>query len=92
MDLKEAADRAREYVVELFASEQIMNVGLEEVEFDVPEATWKITISFTRAWQQQGDLGAKLGLKAVRSCKVVFLDNDGQVKSVKDRVLPTVSS
>lgn len=89
MDLQEAVDQAREYVVELFAHEQIVNVGLEEAEFDLPEAVWKITLSFTRSWQQQGDLGAKLGLEQARSCKVVLLDNEGQIKSVKDRVLPT---
>ena len=92
MDLKEAAESAREYVSDLFASEEITNIGLEEVEFDEMAAVWKITLSFSRPWQRQGNLGANLGLKAVRSCKVIHIDGDGHVKSVKDRVLPAIAN
>ena len=92
MDLKEAAQTAREYLGDLFASEEIVNMGLEEVEFDEMAAVWKITLSFSRPWQRQGNLGASLGLKTVRSCKVVHIDSEGHVKSVKDRVLPSVAN
>ena len=34
LDMKEAAGLAKGYIAELFAPEEITNVGLEEVEFD----------------------------------------------------------
>ena len=33
MDVKEAAQTARKYVTDVFADDEISNVGLEEVEF-----------------------------------------------------------
>ena len=34
MDVKEAVQVAKNYVIELFAEEGIVDVGLEEVDFD----------------------------------------------------------
>ena len=93
MDVKEAVQAARTHISDLFDGEGITNIGLEEVEFDLREEAWKITIGFSRAWEQQGDLGARLGLKAARSYKVVHIDNDsGAVRSVRDRVLPAIAN
>ncbi len=90
MDVKEAVQVAREYVADLFDSEKISNVGLEEVAFDDAEGLWEITVGFSRPWERQGALGMDLGLKAQRAYKVVCISNSsGTVKSVKDRVLPT---
>ena len=49
MDVKEAAQAAKEYVLDLFSDEIIGGVSLEEVEFDdgYPKR-WKITVSFIR--------------------------------------------
>ena len=46
MDVKEASQTAKAYVAELFAGEQIMNLGLEEAEFEILSNTWRITIGF----------------------------------------------
>lgn len=35
MEVKEVTKTAREYVAEVFADEQIANLGLEEVVYDV---------------------------------------------------------
>ena len=89
MDVKEAVQSARLHIVDVFSAEEITNVGLEEVEFDQVENVWKVTIGFTRPWERQGALGVSLGLKTVRSYKVVRIANgDGTIKSVMDRVLP----
>ena len=60
MDVKEAVRTAREYVVDLFQDENIINVGLEEVVFEEVSAVWKITIGFSQA----------LGSERSSSCRV----------------------
>ncbi len=89
MDVKEASQTAKAYVVELFAEEQIMNIGLEEAEFDRSSNTWKITIGFSRPWDQKNVLSAALGEgRPARSYKVMRINNEsGDVESLKDRLL-----
>ena len=89
MDVKEAARTAKEYVADLYAGEEITNVGLEEVEFDDLSNDWKITIGFSRPWDRKTNLAAALegGIPA-RSYKVVCIDDgDGHIVSLKDRLL-----
>ena len=50
MDVMEATQTAKRYIVELFTGEQIANVGLEEVEFDDTRDEWSVTIGFSRPW------------------------------------------
>jgi hypothetical protein len=85
MDVKEAVRIAKAYIVDLFASEQIKNLGLEEVEFDEHKGVWFVTIGFARPWENAGFL-ASAGLAEPRSYKVLRISNeDGRVISVKDR-------
>ena len=53
MHVKDAARMAKTYLTDLFADEQIMNVGLEEIEFDGMTNVWRITIGFSRPWDQK---------------------------------------
>ena len=91
MDVKEAVQKAKEYLADLFEGEEIEYVGLEEVEFDDEAEQWKITIGFSRPWDRPKSLSAALledPLK--RSFKVVRInDIDCRVISIKERVLPT---
>lgn len=90
MDVKRAAKTAKEYVVDLFADEQIDHVGLEEVKFDHGSDVWEITIGFSRPWDR-GPLQFAPD-PAQRSYKVVRIsDADGQVISVVHRALTTAS-
>ena len=89
MHVKDAVRMAKTYVTDLFADEQIMNVGLEEIEFDGMTNVWRITIGFSRPWDQKKNLTAALveGHQR-RSYKVLLLDNiSGEVHSVTDRLL-----
>lgn len=90
MDVKEAVAAAKQYVAELFAQEGIINLGLEEVEFDDQAGEWRVTVGFSRPW----DLVTGLAVLATppgqinprRSYKVVRIsDATGAVISVKDR-------
>jgi len=80
MNVKEAVEVAKKQILDLFAEEGISNVGLEELEYDEPQATWLITIGFLRPW----DHGV-CGKDSRRSYKIVNIGDDGQVRSVKNR-------
>ena len=87
MDVKEAAKIAKEYVADLFADEGIANVGLEEIQR--VGGFWKVTVGFSRPWDQSGLATITYGEKGLRrSYKVLQIDaNNGHVESVKDRIL-----
>lgn len=83
MDVKEAVDLAKQHVADLFAKEGLVNLGLEEVEYDDARELWRITVGFSRAWDQQGV--ALLVGPAKRTYKVVIIDKAGKAVSVKNR-------
>ena len=66
MDVKEATHIARDYITDVFADEEITQLGLEEVVQDQDTKEWRITIGFVRPWDKQGALGLRMGLKAPR--------------------------
>ena len=89
MDVRDAVKSAKQHLLELFNSEPISYVGLEEVEFDDETQEWIITISFARLWETT-PLPTALGGPPPkdRDFKVFRIsDNDGRVKSIKDRIL-----
>ena len=87
MDVKEAVQTAKEYLRELFDDEQISDVGLEEVEFDVSDK-WKITIGFSRYWNKNNLPAVLSAAGTPRSYKVVCINNkNGRVESLTDRQL-----
>ena len=87
MDMKTAAQAAKDYVSDLYGVEAITNIGLEEIELE--GATWKITVGFTRPWDQKDGASIILGQTQLRrSFKQLLMDDaSGRVKSVKDRIL-----
>ena len=89
MDVKQAVQTAREYVVSLYDEEDIMDIGLEEVEFDYCSEQWRVTIGFSRPWDRTKEVGIRIAdFQRPRSYKVVhILDGDGQIVSLKDRIL-----
>jgi len=87
MDVNEAVRLAKQYVFELFATEGVENIGLEEVEFNEVGNTWSITIGFSRPWDHQPNPFASLSSRTPkRSYKVIRIsDADAKVISVKNR-------
>lgn len=86
MNVKDAVNTAKKYVVELFADEDLSNVGLEEVEFDDSTKVWKVTIGFSRPWDRVLTPMTAIahGGPLPRSYKVVRIDDaTGTVVSVK---------
>lgn len=88
LDMKEAAGLAKGYIADLFAPEEITNVGLEEVEFDQEAGNWRVTVGFSRPWDRVKNttVAASLGYpRPARSYKIVTIKDDTSiVESVKD--------
>ena len=53
MDVQEAVRLAKDYVLRIYAEEIITNVGLEEIKLDDRSDVWRITIGFSRPWDNQ---------------------------------------
>ena len=91
MDVKQAIAAAKQYINEVYASEQVTNLGLEEVEHPQAAGNWVITLGFSRPWNTPRtraqevleNLGAVSSLK--RSYKVITMSDDGTVLSMKNR-------
>ena len=95
MDVKQAIRRAKDYVEDVYADEDIFNLGLEEARFSESENSWIITVGFSRPWNKPQDdppeplfLGRTPETLARRSYKAVWIDADaGTVTSLADRFM-----
>ena len=88
MDVKEAVDLTKQHIVDLFATEGVTNLGLEEVEYDDALDQWRITVGFSRPWDQPGPLAAVAGWPNAgmrRTYKIVIVGKDGKVVAVRNR-------
>ena len=82
MDAKEAADAARNYTSDALPGLDPAQLGLEAVTLDPARREWRVIISFTPPWEQQGQQSAN----APRSYKeIIISDADGSVISMTDR-------
>ena len=89
MDVKQAVQIAKEYVANLYSEEDIMNIGLEEVEFDEISDQRRITIGFSRPWDLVKSTHIPISdVRRPRSYKLVRInDSDGQIVSLRDRIV-----
>ncbi len=87
MDVKEVVKLAKKYVLDLFAEENITNLGLEEVDFYDNDQEWTVTLGFSRPWVKPGNTLPPRGQSNLprRSYKIVRIDANGTVKGVKNR-------
>ena len=84
LDVKEAVQKAKEYISEVFADETIRGVRLEEVALDEGTHIWQVTIGFHR--MVDGFLPALAAEE--RAFKVVQIDDrSGRVVAITHRDL-----
>ena len=83
-DQKKIVEAAKTYVRELYGSEPVVDLSLEEIYRTGPGNRWIVTLSLARK-TSQNDLIAGLGGTLRRSIKQVELDSNGVPKSMKDR-------
>ncbi|SLM29873.1 conserved hypothetical protein [Desulfamplus magnetovallimortis] len=86
MNVKEAVKKAIEYIADIFESENLENIGLEEVALDEKADTWEVTVGFSRPWDhEKGGLISNIQ-RLKRDYKIVCIDNKTEeVKSIKIR-------
>ncbi|HGM5002518.1 TPA: hypothetical protein ACKPZR_003472 [Serratia marcescens] len=87
MEVKDAVKTAISYVKDLYADENITNVGLEEVVQDGPGPAWVVTVGFSRPWDfpTQSFATTLQGRNPTRQYKAVKIDGNGKVVAVKIR-------
>ncbi len=81
MDVKAAVALARQKISELFAEEGIKNLGLEEVDYDDAKGVWRVTIGFSRPWDEPRNAFAALAGNDShwrRAYKVVHIADDSE--------------
>lgn len=89
MEVKEAVQKAIQHVIELFETDQISNVGLEEVTLNEVENNWRVVVGFSRPWDYpQPSVLATMRPpeQPKRQYKVIIVDNDsGNVEAITMR-------
>jgi len=87
MDVKAAVDHAKNQIQMLFGDDGIKNLGLEEVVHDEAQGLWRVTIGFSRPWDEPRNALAALAGQNVywrRAYKVVLIDeNTSDIRSIK---------
>ncbi len=90
MKVEEAITRAKAFVREVFANEEVSQIRLEEVEFDDNDNAWLVTIGLMRPIiTKQEHMPSYLSQAPLkRTYKVVKIaDDGGAIPSVKIRQL-----
>jgi hypothetical protein len=89
VEAQNAITLAKSQVSTIFADEGVVNVGLEELEYDSANGTWKVTIGFSRPWDVNTPnlLNNAMNVPPLRrTYKVVTIDDtSGRFLSVSNR-------
>ncbi len=87
MNVKEAVIQAKKEIINLFADENLTNIGLEEVELDDKANEWRVTIGFSRPWDTPKNTFAALADSSPkRSYKLVRISNaTNEAISIRNR-------
>ena len=94
MEAVQAVKAVKEYILEVFEDEGIVEIGLEELELD--SGVWEVTIGFRREWQKPyAPSPPPTGIHEIfrlrgpkreeRTYKTVRIRQDGTVISMKHR-------
>jgi hypothetical protein len=78
MDVKEAVGQAKSHITNLLDDEGVRNVGLEEVSRDLKNGEWRITVGFSRKWDEVRAIFPSIqadGPQWHRTYKVVAIDD-----------------
>src|SRR6266702_3384550 len=89
MDVRQAVNTAKDWVLDVMEDEKPINLGLEEVEFDDKTRLWKITLGFSRPWNStKNALSTLTGEVALKRAYRTILINDkeGHVKGMVRKV------
>ena len=86
MEVKDAVTKALDYFAEVFAEEDLSNIGLEEVMYDSARKRWNVTVGFSRPWDYPSQPILQIQPKhpVNRNYRVVEInDRDERVTGIK---------
>lgn len=85
MKVMDAVAEAKRHLMLIYATEDIRNLGLEEVELNENDNEWCVTLGFSRPWDEPRNALASLAAAAPRRVyKIVKVSNEtGQVRAIK---------
>jgi hypothetical protein len=85
MDVTQAVKIAKGWVTNVLGDEGVLNLGLEEVNFDENKHTWLITLGFSRPWNSTKNAFTAISGESApdRTYRVITVsDIDGKVTSM----------
>lgn len=86
--VRDVVAMAKQHVAELFQEESVFNIGLEEVVHDEAKNVWRVTIGFSRPWDEPKNPLTSFIDKPVfprRTYKVVTISDDaGDITAVRN--------
>lgn len=88
MDVRDAVIKAKDWVRDILADENVSNIGLEEIERDEAEKVWHVTIGFSRSWNGPRNALSTLAdaFPSKRAYRVITVSEpDGEIISMKLR-------
>lgn len=88
MEMREAVRIAKSFVADMLESERVTDIGLEEIDRTGKSDVWRVTIGFSRPWDDRpGGMAAITGQsRPTRSYRVITVDGKtGSVFSMRDR-------
>ena len=86
LDTRAAVNTAKDWLLEIFADEEVSSPRLEEIQLDHGADAWEVTISFKRDGKSLADVFGGRTFKVVR-----IDDRTGEVIGMTHRSLPEVS-
>ncbi len=90
MDVKEAVAKAKQYASYVFAEENPIGLGLEEVVHDEADRSWNITVGFSRASVGTASTATHAFINALSGTQRIFkvvkvAEADGRLISITNR-------
>jgi hypothetical protein len=89
IEVKQAIQIAQDYIKELYHTDEVRDLSLEEVEIAEDNKFWLVTLAFTKQMMQPlNPMEAMTGPKFARFYKELKIDTEsGQVRSMKNKKL-----
>jgi len=93
MNVKEAVSKAKDSILDIFGSESLSHITLEEVDFHDVDRSWEITVGVTRPSSVPCNTALTMLLPEYeRLYKVVRIsDDDQKLISIKNRDVPNAA-
>jgi len=83
-EAKQAVNIAKQHLQEIYQDENLLNLGLEEVEGSA-RVGWLVTLGFSRPWNNPSNQIVASLSNPRRTYKIVSVASDGSIRSIKNK-------